>query len=127
MKFSGSFENKAGNQIDVSFNFVIFKQEDVFVLYAPALEVYGYGKSEDEARDSFVTCMEEFLDYTIAKGTLFSELKRLGWKMKGRKSNRKFSIPDFSELLRNNQRLIDILNTNEVRTYRENMHMPVPA
>ena len=90
-KFKGQFTNIEGSAVDVTVNLVQFKDTGNYVIYAPALEVYGYGKTIQEAKDSFVTCLEEFVNYTIAKGTLMPELKRLGWKIKGRKNNRSFN------------------------------------
>ena len=126
-KFKGQFTNRKGSAVDVTVNLVQFKDTGNYVIYAPALEVYGYGKTIQEAKDSFVACLEEFVNYTIAKGTLTSELKRLGWKIKGRKNNRSFKIPDFSELLTQNKRLIDIMNEREVRTFKADIPMTLPT
>ncbi len=127
LKFTGKFSNKKGSIVDVTVNLVQFKDTGSHVVYAPALEVYGYGRSVQEAKDSFVTCLEEFVDYTISKGTVTSELRRLGWKIKGRKNNRTFKVPDFSELLTKNERLIDIMNNREVRTYKADVPMAMPT
>lgn len=127
LKFSGQFSNKKDSIVLVTVNLVQFKDTGNYVIYAPALEIYGYGKTVQEAKDSFVTCLEEFVDYTISKGTVTSELKRLGWKIKGRKNNRTFKTPDFSELLTKNERLIDIINDREVRTFKADIPMAMPA
>ena len=127
LKFTGKFSSKKGSNIDVTVNLVQFKDTGSYVIYAPALEIYGYGKTVKQATDSFVTCLEEFFDYTISKGTFTAELKRLGWKIKGRKNNRSFKIPDFSELLTKNERLINIMNEREVRTFQVDIPMAMPA
>lgn len=127
LNFRGLFSNKKGTFVDVGIKLVQFKDSGCQVVYAPALEVYGYGKNIEEAKDSFVTCLEEFIDYTIAKGTLQSELKRLGWKIKGRKNNKTFKVPDFSDLLTKNERLIEIMNEREVRTFKADIPMAIPA
>ncbi len=57
-----------------------FKEGDVFILFAPALDISGYGKTEEEAQQSFEVVFEEFIEYTVKKHTLHKELKRLGWK-----------------------------------------------
>jgi hypothetical protein len=126
MNFEGYFSDHSRGKLIVNLNMVEFVQDTVHILYAPAIEIYGYGKTNEEARASFITCMEEFLTYTNAKGTFIPELKRLGWKIKGR-SQKTFRIPDFSDLLKNNKRLIDILNTKEVRTYHEEIPLPIQA
>ena len=127
LKFRGQFSNKKGAIVEVTVDLVQFKDTGNYVVYAPALEVYGYGKTVQEAKDSFVTCLEEFVDYTIAKGTMTSELKRLGWKIKGRKKDRTFKIPNFSDLLTKNERLIDIMNERSIRTYKADIPLAMPA
>jgi len=126
LQFQGTIKGHEA-QVDTRLFVVQFKQDGNQIIYAPALEVYGYGKTVSEARKSFKTCLEEFVDYTIAKGTLTSELKRLGWKIKGTKQDRKYKIPEFADLLRNNKRLIEIINAKKVRTYQEKMPLAVPV
>ena len=128
LNFKGKFTALMGAaKADVSVNLVQFKQDKSYVLYAPALEVYGYGRTIDEAKESFVTSVEEFIRYTLNKNTLKSELKRLGWKVKGTKNKRTFKTPDFAQLLVQNDNLIDIMNTREVRTYQTDIPMAIPA
>lgn len=59
---------------------IFFKEDNVFFVYAPNLDVYGYGLTEKEAQHSFLETFEEFLTFTKQKGTLESELLRLGWE-----------------------------------------------
>jgi hypothetical protein len=121
--------NVLGNytKIFVNLTLISFKEDEIFIIYSPALELYGYGETISEAKNSFNTCLEEFIDYTLAKKTFESELKRLGWKIKGTHKNRKYKVPDFSDFLKNNQRLIDILNEKEVQTYKEDIPMAIPV
>lgn len=124
--FQGLFsvdQLKKKGTVKVNIGIVTFDEGDTSVVYAPALEVYGYGKGTDEAEKSFITGLSEFIDYTLAKDTLDSELKRLGWVIKGSKRNRKFRVPDFAYLLSNNERLIEILNTKPVKTFKTDIPM----
>ena len=41
-----------------------FKEGDNFIIYSPALDLSGYGKSEAEAKKSFNVALEEFSKYT---------------------------------------------------------------
>ena len=59
---------------------VFFNEDNVFFVYAPNLDVCGYGLTEKEAQYSFLETFEEFLTFTKQKGTLESELLRLGWE-----------------------------------------------
>src|SRR5438552_19042072 len=55
------------------------------VIYAPYLDLFGYGKTEKEAKESFKITLEEFIRYTTAKNTIEKVLKQLGWKIKTKK------------------------------------------
>lgn len=121
LNFSGLFSLNKKNRPEtmmVNLGIITFEDGKSTVVYAPALEVYGYGNDLEEAKLSFETGLLEFIDYTTAKSTFDSELERLGWKLKGSKKNRKFKVPDFAYLLSNNERLIDIMNTRSVRTFQ---------
>lgn len=127
LNFQGQYSSKSGSKIDVTVNLVQFKDKGSYVIYAPALEVFGYGKTIQEAKESFNTCLEEFFTYSMNKGTFTSELKQLGWKIKGRKNNRTYKIPGFSELLAKNERLINILDNKDVRTFQTEISMAEPT
>lgn len=123
LNLSGKFENKKGQGIEVNLQIVQFNDNGVEVLFAPALEVYGYGNDFKEAVKSLSICLDEYLNYTHQKGTFEEDLKRLGWKIKGSKNNRKYKTPMFSEMLTNNERLIDIINNKQIQTYSTNLAM----
>ncbi len=57
-----------------------FKEDNIFIVYAPTLDLSGYGDNQEEANSSFDTSLDEFLDFTIKNNTLNTELKRLGWR-----------------------------------------------
>jgi hypothetical protein len=59
---------------------VFFKEDHVFFVYAPNLDVCGYGLTEKEARHSFLETFEAFLEYTKKNKSLEGELLRLGWE-----------------------------------------------
>jgi len=62
---------------------ILFQEDEHFIVYSPALDLSGYGYSEQEAKDSFNTVLAEFINYTTTKNTFFDELKKHGWKIKG--------------------------------------------
>ena len=97
------------------------------VVFSPALDVFGYGNTEKEARGSFNETLEEFLRYTSNKGTLHTELLRLGWKAAGRQSRRTFKAPDFSRLLRQNEQLQEIVNHKDFHKYEQRVELPTLA
>src|SRR5206468_313275 len=77
----GDFKHK-DERVTVKLTVLEFQDGGVHIYYAPALDLSGYGKSEKEARKSFDFVMEEFMAYTLKKGTLHKELRRLGWNLR---------------------------------------------
>jgi len=122
LNFKSRLEDKNNHsELLVSLNIVSFKDGDTQILYAPALEVYGYGNDLAEAKKSFEVCFREFINYTHNKNTFEDELARLGWKIKGPKNKKRYTTPVLSELLLNNERLAEIFNTKDVTTYTEEL------
>ncbi len=103
---------------------ILFEDNNSQIAYCPALNVYGYGATESEARDSFETCLTEFLDYALRKKTLEKELTSLGWTIKKEK---KFTAPTFSKLLDSNSDLRKIMDTKDFRKINKNICLPAIA
>jgi hypothetical protein len=91
------------NRLDLLF----FKEDNVCFVYAPALDITGYGSTETEAQNSFVITLEAFLDFTRKNQTLEGELKRLGWKKE--KKTATFQPPFLDEMLQKNVYLSEII------------------
>ena len=110
-------------RVDVNVLIVTFVEDSLYYYYAPQLDLYGYGQTETEARESFETTLHEFFRYTLNKGTLPNELKRLGWKLQ--KKTKAISAPDFSRLLQLSPDLKDIV---ENRSFTKTQHLiQIPA
>ncbi len=122
-KFSGTFTAK-GRKITVNLFVIQFNDGDCCVAYCPALNVYGYGQTEEEARDSFETCITEFFSYTTAKKTLVKELEHLGWVVKKEK---KFTPPLFTKLLETNRELKKIMNSRDFTKVNASFSIPSVA
>lgn len=108
--------------IEITVPVVVFKDEEDGIWYAhcPVLDVTGYGKTKEEAKDSFEIVLDETIGYMLEHGTLDSELKRLGWgKTQGRPTP-----PDMSKLLkkREHEELRQMMARKHSLTYS-----PVPA
>lgn len=116
-------ENK-NTRINVKLSVVMFKENNIHISYCPAVNVYGYGESEDEALKSFEVALSEFFRYTINKKTLGSELEALGWKVKG---NNKISPPNMSALLSQNREFQTIFNTKPFSKFDKGFNIPLPA
>lgn len=106
---------------------ISFKEQDNYIVYSPHLEVTGYGKSEDEAMQSFNHCLAVFLDYTVNKKTLHKELISLGWQLKkgSTKNPKKINAPSMSDLLKHNTTLKELLNKQNITTMQKEVAIPV--
>lgn len=125
-KYSYKSKLKKGNTtIEVLLNTYIFMEDDMHYVYAPQLDITGYGSNEDEAKRSFSTMLEEFVDYTINKRTLASVMRSLGWEVKGKsKLPKKLKAPDLSEMIRDNEVLYDIVNNKEYAVQKREVGIP---
>lgn len=121
LSVTGEYQSKKGELVKVSLDLISFMDEGVFIIYAPALDIYGYGYDENEARESFKVSLNEFLDYTLSKNTLHKELKKLGWEVKSKK---KFKSPAFDQLLSKNKELKEIVNNRSISKYQEDIAIP---
>lgn len=120
-KATGQFHTKSGDTIDVKLFVMLFSDGDSMVAYCPALDVYGYGKDEHEARISFETCLTEFFKYTLNKGTFFIELENLGWSCK---KKHKPQPPTLSELISKNSEIAELWNNKEFSKFNTDIKIP---
>jgi hypothetical protein len=110
-------------EIKVRLSYILFKDGGQTVVYCPALDVYGYGADEEEAKESFKICMGEFFKYTLNKKTFEDVLSQLGWQ----KKSKKYTPPLFSSLLSKNKTLSEILNTRPFKKVDTSVPMPAFA
>lgn len=103
----------------VALSLVEFKEENVTIVYSPALDLSGSGYSEDEAKQSFNEALNEFFRYTNNKNTLDKVLKDLGWAIKGSKKKPKFNPPSNSELVSSNPLFSEIINNKDYKTSKK--------
>lgn len=105
----------------VGLSLVEFKEENVTIIYSPALDLSGYGHSQVEAKNSFSEALHEFFRYTNNKKTLDKVLKKLGWSIKGSKKKPKFNPPKDSELVKSNPLYNEIVNKKNYKVSREDV------
>ena len=96
---------------------VLFQDEGMWFAHCAALEITGYGRNEQEARESFEVMLDEFFRYTTEEGTLHSELRRMGWQVEAH------TPPPFGALVAKDELLRRLFDTKPVRTVLE----PIPA
>lgn len=122
IQFKGSIKDTRNiHQFELSlFSFI---DEGVRIIYSPALDLSGYGKTIAEAKVSFELTLEEFVRYTSNKNSLQKELKRLGWEIK--KKSKPYSAPELSSMLQKNNYLANIFETKDFKKYNETVALPI--
>lgn len=99
-----------------------FKEGDNIIIYSPAIDLSGYGKNVDEAQKSFEIAMEEFLRYTMNKGTFEKVLRKLGWNISGGKNKKKYNQPFLDKLLQEKDYLQEIIREKEFRKFQHQVN-----
>lgn len=120
-KFSGAKGN-----ITVKVPVLSFKEDNAVIIYCPALDLSGSGNSESEAKDSFAITVSEYLNYTINKGTIWTDLKKLGWTIQKNKK-KPASPPPMSELLEKNDEFSRIFDTYPYKKFDTGFKLPAYA
>jgi hypothetical protein len=124
LNFSGQLTNKQ-NELDVFVNVFQFEEDGNTIIYCPAFDISGYGKTEVEAKESFQTVLAEFVTYTMNKNTFVKELRRLGWNVKGTLGKgTSFKIPGLSDLIQKNDYLQEILNEKQFTKFDHQVSIP---
>ncbi|MGF1637841.1 MAG: hypothetical protein ACFCUU_12260 [Cyclobacteriaceae bacterium] len=111
----------SGSKYHVGLSLVEFEEDNVIIIYSPALDLSGYGYNQLEAKQSFSEALHEFFRYTSNKRTLDKVLKELGWTIKGSKKKPKFNPPKDSDLVSSNPLYYDIVNNKSYRVSREDV------
>lgn len=103
--------------INVSLDIFSFREKDVRIMYSPALDLSGYGKTVEEAKRSFEVVFKEYLNYCIENNTLDADLIKHGWKRRAAQSD--YQSPDWTSMIRSNTNLRSVLqgNFNKVSRY----------
>lgn len=105
----------------VGLSLIEFEEENVTIIYSPALDLSGYGYNQDEAKRSFSEALKEFFRYTSSKNTLNEVLINLGWLVNSSKKKPKFNPPKDSELVAINPTYNDIVNNKSYKVSREDV------
>ncbi len=111
--------------VQVKLSLFTFIEDNVHVVYSPALDLYGYGNDEHEARHSFELSLGEYVKYTSNKKTIEQDLKKYGWKID--KRHKTLSSPDVSTLLQTNESFREMVNNRPFKKYDLNVQIPAFA
>ncbi len=103
-------EKKYGsNSVKVNLQVLVFEEENIYFAYMPSFDLTGYGKTEEEAKESLTIVLGEFFRYSLNKNTLSVEMQMLGWKIKSKK--KPMYAPQLSDLINMNEQLKEIVNS----------------
>jgi len=122
-RFKGMLSNSNKPNIMVSVDVIEYSEDKMFFSYSPALDLIGYGKSKQEARESWETVLEEYLTYAVNKKTLIKDLQSKGWQVK--KNKRDFKPPTFSWMLQNNKDLADVYDKHNFQKTTQPISVPL--
>lgn len=119
------YQAEFNNGTDVRLALLSYIQDDVHVVYSPALDLYGYGNDEIEARASFSVVLEEYISYTAKEATLVEDLKRLGWEIN--LQSHTISMPGWINLLQDNAHLNDVVTNRSFKKFDFSTRIPAFA
>lgn len=101
-----------------------FLDNGIHIIYCPALDMSGYGNSEDEARASFEEVFTNSIKYMVNKNTLHQDLRKHGWNVRGKKSH-DLKSPKFEDMYKSNKDFKNIIDNKPYqKTYTE---LSIPA
>ena len=119
-QFNGTF--KQGNfKINIQLSLYIWEEDQFTFVYSPALDLTGYGESEESAKSSFELTLKEFVSYTHNKNTIFDELERLGWTVNRKK--KRIHAPNLEELISDNSGFKHILKKANLRSEKRDVQL----
>lgn len=122
-RFSRLFAKGKLDKIEVRLDMIDFQDNGIFHTYAPALDLVGYGNTQEEARNSFDTILQEYINYTIHKGTLLSDLEKHGWQV----SKKHLDPPSFTWLIQHNQQAKDVFDSHNFSKRTNPVRVPLVA
>lgn len=119
----GRFSSKKGT-VTVNVPVILFKEDNAQIVFCPALDLSGSGSTIAEAQQSFATTVEVYLDYTINKGTLWTDLKKRGWTVRKKKPA---IPPPMAELLETNNEFSRVFETLSYKKFDTGVNLPAYA
>ena len=122
LNFSGKLDYK-GNSVNVSLGMYLFKEDESYILYCPALDLSAYGDTEEQAKNNFTDIFAITIKYMLNKNTIKEDLIKHGWQIKSLKQ-KKIKAPSFETMLKNNDSFREILENKEYTTYRQDIGIP---
>jgi hypothetical protein len=120
---SGTIPVKDG-YFKVNLPLIRFEEDGCKIAYCPALDVSGYGYSDEEAFNSFKLSLAEFFKYVTNKKTFEKEMVRMGWQISHNK-HREMTPPPLTKLLEENDNFSRIFNDHSFLKEDFSVDLPI--
>jgi hypothetical protein len=115
------------NKIECTLPLIIFEEENNLITYCPALDLSGYGSTEEDSNRSFEQVLSEYFRYTVNKKTLADDLRKMGWILRKNSLRNKPVPPTMEDLLGKNEDFSRIFNNHDFRKTTTTINMPAFA
>ena len=122
LNLSGIFSH-GNTDVKMNLQMYLFQEDSSFIVYCPALDLSAYGETEELTKRAFEDVLSINLEYMMNKGTIFEDLKKHGWVVKGKKQ-RKIKAPTFDEMLKRSDALKDIARNKDYIKYSQDICIP---
>ena len=122
VSLKGTWES-GDNIINCRISLITFHEDEAFIVFCPALDLSGYGNTEEEAKRSFEVTLFEYFRYTANKKTIADDLKKHGWTLH-KNMNKGATPPPMSDLLKTNEDFNRIFNTHEFKKTDTTIEIP---
>ncbi len=100
-----------------------FLDSSTYIIYCPALDMSGYGNTEEEALKSFEITFSSSMEYMINKNTIHEDLKKHGWNVRGKKSH-DLKSPKFEDMYKSNKDFKDIIDNKPYQRMYKDVCIP---
>jgi len=118
--FGKFFKKGNTHTLEITLDTIEFKEGDIFYFYAPALDILGYGNTQQEAKNSWEVMMKEYFAYSLKKNTFVQDLQRHGWTVQ----KKHLIPPNLSWILQNNDQASEVYNNHNFTKTSRPVKMP---
>ena len=121
--FDAELKVPKGN-ISAHLDLYSFLDKNIHILYCPALDMSGYGETEEDAQKSFEEVFTTSMAYMVNKNSLHDDLKKHGWNIRGKKSH-DLKSPKFEDMYKTNKEFKDIIDNKPYQKIYKDVCIPV--
>ena len=105
-----NFIKISGGCIDANLDIYIYTNDGFKIVYSPALDLMGYGKTVKDAQKSFEVVISDFFESSLKRGTLDEYLISKKWVRESK--TEEFVSPQVVSLVKSNNQFQEILSSN---------------